>query len=67
VSADHIVILIIVLALAVKFVFFDLSNKYQPGDSAGTHTSKLVLVSMQGTGEEVSTLLYRTSIAALLI
>jgi hypothetical protein len=42
VSTDHIVILILGLALAVKFVFFDLTNKYRPGDSAGTHTSKLV-------------------------
>lgn len=41
-SADHIVILILVLALAVKFVFFDLTNNYQPGDSADSYTSKLV-------------------------
>jgi hypothetical protein len=46
VSADNIVILILVLALAVKFVFFDLTNKYQPGDSADTDTSKLVSLSL---------------------
>lgn len=43
VSADHIVILILVLALAVKFVFFDLTNKYQPGDSADTYTRMLAM------------------------
>jgi hypothetical protein len=46
VSADHIVILILLLALAVKFVFFEvkneLTNKYWPGEYAGTHASKLV-------------------------
>jgi hypothetical protein len=46
VSADHIVILILVLALTVKFVFFDLTNKYQPGDSADTYTSKLVSLAL---------------------
>ncbi|PNF35485.1 3-hydroxy-3-methylglutaryl-coenzyme A reductase [Cryptotermes secundus] len=43
VSADHIVILILVLALVVKFVFFDLTNKFQPGDRADTYTRMLAV------------------------
>jgi hypothetical protein len=45
-SADHIVILILVLALTVKFVFFDLINRYQPEDSEHTYTSKLVSLAL---------------------
>jgi len=45
-SADHIVILILLLALAVKFVFFevkdDLTKMRRPGSFARTHSSKLL-------------------------
>jgi len=46
VSADHIVILILLLALAVKFVFFevkdDLTSMHRPGSYARIHSSKLL-------------------------
>ncbi|KAJ4434412.1 3-hydroxy-3-methylglutaryl-coenzyme A reductase, partial [Periplaneta americana] len=45
VSADHIVILILLLALAVKFVFFEvkdeLASKYRPGDYVGNYSRLL--------------------------
>lgn len=45
VSADHIVILILLLALAVKFVFFemkdDLTSIHRPGSYARTHSRML--------------------------
>jgi hypothetical protein len=45
-SADHIVILILLLALAVKFVFFEvkdgLTSMHQPSSYARTHSSKLI-------------------------
>lgn len=45
-SADHIVILILLLALTVKFVFFevkdDLTSMHRPGSYARTHSSKLI-------------------------
>ena len=45
-SADHIVILILLLALAVKFVFFevkdDLTSMNRPGNYARSHSSKLL-------------------------
>jgi hypothetical protein len=47
VSADHIVILILLLALAVKFVFFEVKDeltKCRPGECAGTHKSKFQLL-----------------------
>lgn len=48
-SADHIVVLILLLALAVKFVFFEVKDdgltKCQPGKYAGTYKSKFQLLS----------------------
>jgi hypothetical protein len=48
VSADHIVILILLLALAIKFVFFEvkdeLTSKYRHDEQAANHNSEFCLL-----------------------